>query len=147
MNGASTMTQAELVKRSILAMPVAHTLGLEVRHLGEGRSEMAMPVTEAFSFRPGQLQATAIFAVADFAAVGAAATLLPVGTANASIEATLKIMAPASGQRLVARGHVVHASKLLTVCAANVYSQDGERETLCATFLGTARNLVAEVVA
>jgi uncharacterized protein (TIGR00369 family) len=143
MNAVSKMTQAEWVKQSILAMPVSSTLGLAVLHLGEGLSEMTIPVADAFSFRPGQLQATAIFAVADFAAVGAAATLLPPGTANASIEGTVKIMAPAVGQRLVARGRVVHASRLLTVCAADVYSQDEEGETLCATFLGTARNLVA----
>jgi uncharacterized protein (TIGR00369 family) len=142
MNGSSTMTQAELIKQSILAMPVARTLGLQVLHLGEGRSEMTNPVAEAFSFRPGQLQATAIFAVADFAAVGAAATLLPAGALNATIEGTVKIVAPAGGDRLVARGRVVHASKLLTVCAADVYSKNEQGETLCATFLGTARNLV-----
>lgn len=147
MNETHTMEQAELVSRSILAMPVARTLGLQVLHLSAGRSEMAIPVAEAFSFRPGQLQATAIFAVADFAAVGAAASLLPKGTFNATIEGTIKIVAPALGQRLVAKGRVVHASKLLVVCAADVYVQDGERESLCATFLGTARNLVAAAAA
>jgi hypothetical protein len=35
----------------------------------------------------------------------------------------------------------VHAASLLTVCAAEVYAVDGEQETLCATLLGTARNL------
>jgi len=37
----------------------------------------------------------------------------------------------------------VHAAKLLTVCAAEVYAVEGGRETLCATLLGTARNIDA----
>ena len=38
--------------------------------------ELEIPVLEAFTFRPGQLQATAVFALADFAAVAAAGSLL-----------------------------------------------------------------------
>ena len=52
----------------VLAMPMARTLGLRFVHAEAGRVEVEIPVTEAFSFRPGQLQATAVFAVADFAA-------------------------------------------------------------------------------
>ena len=137
----------EALQSLVLSMPMAQTLGLRFVSASPGHVELEIPVAEAFSFRPGQLQATAIFAVADFAAVGAAASLLPPGTFNATIEGTIKIVAPALGQRLVAKGRVVHASKLLVVCAADVYAQDGERESLCATFLGTARNLVAAAAA
>ena len=39
-------------------------------------------------------------------------------------------------------GRVVSAGQLLTVCAADVFAVDAEgHETLCATLLGTARNL------
>jgi acyl-coenzyme A thioesterase PaaI-like protein len=83
-----------------------------------------------------------VFAAADFAAVAAAGTLLPPGWANATIDTTLKIVAPAAGERLRARGRVVDAGQLLTVCAAEVYAVDAaDRETLCATLLGTARNI------
>jgi acyl-coenzyme A thioesterase PaaI-like protein len=101
-----------------------------------------MPVLEAFCFRPGQLQATAVFAAADFAAVAAAGTLLAPGWANATVDATLKLVAPAQGALLRARGRVLSAGKLLTVCAADVYAVDAAgEETLCATLLGSARNL------
>jgi hypothetical protein len=42
--------------------------------------ELEIPVAEPFTFRPGQLQATPVFAAADFAAVAAvaaAASVLP----------------------------------------------------------------------
>jgi acyl-coenzyme A thioesterase PaaI-like protein len=59
------------------------------------------------------------------------------------VDATLKLIAPAQGVALRARGRVIDAGKLLTVCAADVYAvaQDGT-ETLCATLLGHgARNI------
>jgi uncharacterized protein (TIGR00369 family) len=132
----------EQVRRAVLAMPMARTLGLQFTRLAPGQVELELPVEAGFTFRPGQLQATAVFAAADFAAVAAAGTLLPPGWANATVDATLKIVAPAQGARLRARGRVVNAGQLLTVCAAEVYAVDADdRETLCATLLGTARNL------
>jgi len=123
-------------------MPVAQALQLQFNRVEPGDVELELPISEAFSFRPGQLQATAVFAAGDFAAVAAAGTLLAPGFANATIDATLKIVAPARGAKLRARGRVIDAGKLLTVCAAEVYAVDAdEHETLCATLLGTARNV------
>lgn len=142
MTTADPLPATERVRHAVLAMPVAQALGLRFRRVEPGEVELEMPVNDTYSFRPGQLQATAIFAVADFAAVAAAGTLLPTGFANATIDATLKIVAPARGTHLRARGRVVDAGRLLTVCAAEVYAvDDADRETLCATLLGTARNV------
>ena len=133
---------ADRVCAMVLAMPIAQALQLRFRRAEPGDVELELPITDGFSFRPGQLQATAIFAAADFAAVAAAGTLLEPGWVNATIDATLKIVAPARGERLVARGRVVDPGRLLTVCAAEVYAVDAaDRETLCATMLGTARNI------
>ena len=129
------------IQAAIMAMPMVQTLKLEFRRIQPGVVELEIPMQDAFCFRPGQLQATAIFAAADFAAVTAAGTLLPPGFTNATIDTTLKIVAPARGSKLVARGRVVSASRLLTVCAADVFAVDNGSETLCATFLGTARNI------
>ncbi|MGR4868687.1 PaaI family thioesterase [Variovorax sp. LARHSF232] len=138
------MNQAERVRHAVLAMPMAQTLQLAFRRLEAGESEIEIPVLDAFCFRPGQLQATAVFAVADFAAVSAAGTLLPPGWINATIDGTLKLLAPACGSHLRARGRVVNASRLLTICAAEVYAvNDDGQEQLCATLLGTARNIDA----
>ncbi len=129
------------LEAAVLAMPMAQTLKIEFRRIEVGVVELEIPVQESFCFRPGQLQATPVFAAADFAAVAAAATMLPPGFINATVDATLKIVAPARGTHLIARGRVVSASRLLTVCAADVFAVDNGTESLCATLLGTARNI------
>lgn len=136
-----TLSQPDQVRRAVLAMPMAQTLKLQFNRVEPGEVELQIPVQEAWCFRPGQLQATAVFAVADFAAVAAAGTVLPPGFINATIDAALKLIAPARGSHLLARGRVVNASRLLTVCAADVYAVHEGQETLCATLLGTARNI------
>lgn len=138
-------TQLQQMAQHVLDMPMAKTLGLAFTRVAPGDIEVEIPILDAFSFRPGQLQATPVFAIADFAAIAAAGTLLPPGWLNATVDATLKLVAPAKGALLRARGRVVHSGKLLTICAADVYavSHSGQ-ETLCATLLGTARNIPGE---
>jgi uncharacterized protein (TIGR00369 family) len=131
----------EQVRRAVLAMPMAQTLQIGFRRIEPGAVELELPVQASWCFRPGQLQATAVFAAADFAAVAAAGTLLPAGWVNATVDATIKLVAPATGSHLVARGRVVDAGRLLSVCAADVYAVQDGQETLCASLLGTARNI------
>jgi acyl-coenzyme A thioesterase PaaI-like protein len=60
-------TQA--LQKAVLAMPMARTLGLRFVRAEPGATELEMPIADALCFTPGQLQATAIFALGDFAAV------------------------------------------------------------------------------
>ncbi|MCC5809246.1 MAG: PaaI family thioesterase [Ectothiorhodospiraceae bacterium] len=137
-----TSSQVERVRATVQSMPIACNLGLKFLRLCAGEADVEIPVQESWSYRPGHLQAAAVFAAADFAAVAAAGTLLPAGAVNATVDGSLKLLAPATGARLIARGRVVHAGSRTTACAADVYAvgEDGT-ETLCATFLGSARNL------
>ncbi|MDH4417786.1 MAG: PaaI family thioesterase [Acidovorax sp.] len=136
------------LQAAVLAMPMARTLGLRFVHAAPGAVTLEMPILESFCFRPGQLQATAVYALGDFAAVAAAGSLLPPGWANATVDGTVKLFAPARGACLRARGRVVDAGRLLSICAADVLAVDASgTETLCATWLGTARNLEPRPVA
>lgn len=130
-----------VIRDAVLAMPMARTLGVEFEVVERGRVELSVPIVEALTFRPGRLQAAAVFAAADFAAVGAAGTLLPTGWINATVDGTIKLVAPAEGTRLRAVGRVIDAGRTLTVCAAQAYAVDASGERLCATWLGTARNI------
>jgi len=130
----------EAVRRAVLAMPMARTLQLHFLHLAPGAVELEMPVLPAFCFQPGQLQATAVFALADFAAVAAAGTLLPPGWVNATVDGSIKLFAPARGELLRARGRVLQAGRLLSVCAAEVYAVTQGQAIHCASWIGSARN-------
>lgn len=132
---------AQDIEAAVLAMPAARTLRLRFDRIAPGEVDLTLPYQDSLSFRPGQLQATSIFAAADFAAVSAAGTLLPSGWVNATIDCTLKIVGPANGHSLRAQGRVIRAAKLLTTAEARVYACSADEETLCAVMLATARNL------
>ncbi|HTD04979.1 PaaI family thioesterase [Undibacterium sp.] len=138
---ASNPDYAQQLVGIVSAMPMAKWLGLRFRDVRPGAVEVEIDYREELSFAPGKMQATAIFAAADFAAVAAAGTLLPAGWINASIDCSLKIVAPGDGEKLLARGRVVTPGKLITVCAADVFSVRDGKETLCATALASARNI------
>ena len=129
------------LRASFDRMPIVRTLGLSIIRIGPGVTEMEMAIHDGLCFRPGQVQATPLFAIADFAAVGAAATLLPAGWTNTTVDTTLKLIRPAHGRTLRARGWVVRAGRLLSVCAADVFAIDGNDSVLCATLLATAHNV------
>ncbi|MFN9470124.1 PaaI family thioesterase [Acidovorax sp.] len=140
----SPTTPAGLLQAHVLAMPIAQTLGLRFTRVAPGRVDLEMPMQESLCFRTGQLQATAVFGLADFAAVAAAGSTLPAGWVNSTVDAQVKLLAPARGHCLRARGRVVNAGRTLTVCAADVYAvADSGEETLCATLLATAHNTEA----
>lgn len=130
-----------LVRDAVLAMPMAQTLGLSFEVLQRGHAELHVPIAEPLTFAPGRLQASAVFAAGDFAAVAAAGTTLPAGWINATVDGTIKIVAPASGTHLRAVGTVVDAGRMLTTCRADVFAVGADGERLCGTWLGTARNI------
>jgi acyl-coenzyme A thioesterase PaaI-like protein len=51
--------------------------------------------------------------LADMAAACAGATMLPDGWAASTIDYTLKLLAPAAGEKLVARGRILRSDRTL----------------------------------
>lgn len=123
------------------SMPLAAALGLKFVSVAPGQVRVAAPITEAWTFRERTVQATALFAMGDFAAVGAALTLLPDGWVNATVDGQVKIVAPGRGDSLVAEGRVVVDGPRTTICRADVWVVDDGIETLCATWFGSAHNI------
>ena len=56
---------------------------------------------------------------------------------------TIKLIAPAAGDKLVARGRLLRPRRTLSVSAADVYAVRDGNETMCATALATIRNFEA----
>ena len=66
--------------------------------------------------------------------------MLPRGWGTTTVDYTIKLVAPASGETLVARGRLLKFGRTLSVAAADVYAVRDGQETLCATALATIRN-------
>ena len=138
---ASNPDFAQLVRAAVLSMPAARHLGFDFGRIEPGEVEIIQPWREELTEHNGFFQGGVLGALADFAGGSAAGTLLPAGWVNMTIDYTVKILAPARGERVVARGRVVKASQTISVAAADVYSVRAADETLCATALVTMRNI------
>ncbi|HSP13825.1 MAG TPA: PaaI family thioesterase [Thermoanaerobaculia bacterium] len=113
------------------------TFGAKLSRIAPGEVEIEMPYSDRVGQQTGLVHAGAIAAIADSACGGAAITLWPDGSDVVSIEFKVNLLAPARGERFVARAHVVRSGKTISVCAADVFAIDGTNETLIATMLGT----------
>ena len=131
----------KLVQEVVLSMPAAQHLGFTFARIALGEVELVQPHRKELTQHNGYFQGGVLGSLADFAAGSAAGTLLPPGWINMTVDYTVKILAPAAGDRLLARGRVVNPGRTLTIAAADVFAARGDRETHCATSLVTMRNI------
>lgn len=131
---------ANYVKKVVGSMPAARWIGFAFARLAPGEVDLVLPFRPELTQHDGLFQGAVVGAMADFAGASAAGTLLPAGWALMTADYTVKLLAPAKGNRLIARGAVVRPSSLLTVARADVFSVHDGEETLCATALVTTRN-------
>src|SRR3954447_11016443 len=131
---------AETTRRFLTEMPISKHFGFAVTGVGPGLFEITQPFRKELSFRPGIFQAGPVGTLADMAAACAGMTMLPCGWAASTVDYTIKLIAPAAGNKIVARGRVVRSGRTLSVAAADVYAVRDGKEILCATALATIRN-------
>lgn len=129
------------VRRALRTMPAAAHLGLRVGALTPGAAELVLAVRPEHTQYDGHVAGSVLGALADFAGGSAAGTLLPPGWTSMTMDYTVKLLAPARGDTVLARGRVVRAGRSTSVAAADVVALDSGTETMCATALITMRNL------
>ncbi len=113
-----------------------HTIGASLSKLAPGAVELTLPYREDLTQQHGFIHGGLVATLADNAAGGAAATLLPDGWSLLTAEFKINLLAPAEGDRLVARAEVVRPGRL-SVCRSDVFAVQSDAETLCATALVT----------
>jgi acyl-coenzyme A thioesterase PaaI-like protein len=74
---------------------------------------------------------------ADSACGYAALSLMPPGAAVLSVEFKINMLAPAAGERFVARGRIIRAGRTVTVCWGDVTSYSGDEGKIVATMVAT----------
>ena len=75
--------------------------------------------------------------IADSAAGYAAMSIVAVTASVLTVEYKINFVAPADGEKLIARGQVVRAGRTLIVTKADVFAVKESQETLCAVMQQT----------
>ena len=125
------------VRESFARQTLMKTMGVTIARIAPGEVDLEMPHSPAFGQQNGYLHAGATASLADSANGYAALTLAPCGTDVLAVEFKINLLAPARGDRYVARGRVIRSGRTLTVCLAEVFAVDDVGETLIATMLST----------
>ncbi len=119
---------AEKVRASFAAQGLMTTLGAEILTLGPGTCRIAAPITAATGQQQGFAHAGLTFAIGDSAAGYAALGLMPPEAEVVTAEMRIHLLAPATGQRLVAEGRVIRPGRRLMVVQADVYAEGAGAE-------------------
>jgi uncharacterized protein (TIGR00369 family) len=127
----------ERVRSSFARQGLMGTLGATLGPIEPGSVEISIRPDPAISQQHGFVHAGAVTAIADSAAGYAALTLMPPGTGVLSTEFKINLLAPAMGDRIVARGRVIKAGRTLTVAQSEVFAESDGEEKLVALLTAT----------
>jgi uncharacterized protein (TIGR00369 family) len=128
------------LERIVSSMPIVQFLGLRLVSLAPGDLRLAMPYRDELAFVTGALQAGPIGTLLDLAAGWCLATLLPAGWGNATVDYSVKMLAPAIGASFEAHAMALSAGRTLSVAEVKVFTVDDGVRTICAIGLATMRN-------
>jgi len=125
------------VRKNFDSQKVMHLIGARLIRVEPGVVEIEIDTREDLTQQNGYVHAGMVTTILDTACGYAAYTLMPVDSGVLSVEFKVNLLAPAKGERVVARAEVKRAGRTLTVCSADAFAIDGEQETICATMLAT----------
>jgi len=125
------------VRASFAKQQVMATIGATLERVDRGEVTIAMPPNPSLTQQHGYLHAGIIATIADSACGYAALSLMPDDAAVLSIEFKTNMLAPAHGERFIARGKVIKPGRTIMVCDATVHAVRSGAEKLIATMTGT----------
>ncbi|PYS76596.1 MAG: phenylacetic acid degradation protein [Acidobacteria bacterium] len=131
------------VRASFARQRVMATIGAALARVVPGEVEIELLFREDLTQQHGYLHAGVVAAVVDSACGYAALTLAPAGAEVVSVEFKLNLLAPAVGERFVARARVKRAGRSITVCAGDLFAAAGGAEKAVATMLATMMTVAA----
>ena len=128
---------AARVRASFDMQQAMRLIGAELAELEPGFAEIHLPHRPEITQQHGYIHGGVVGMIADSAAGYAANTLTPHDTSVLTVEYKLNLLAPADGQRLVARGEVIKPGRTLLITRAEVFAVRDEKWTLCAVMQQT----------
>jgi uncharacterized protein (TIGR00369 family) len=127
-----------VVRDAFEANKAMSLLGAALGEVSPGVVEIELPVHEMLmSHLPGIVHGGTIGMIADSALGFAALSLALPGAVGVTAEYKINMLAPATGERMLARAEVIKPGKRLTVARAEVSAFDGGEQRLVAVALAT----------
>ena len=120
------------VQRSFDKQHAMHLIRATLPVVEPGCTEIHVPHWEGIEQQHGFVHGGVVGMIADSAAGYAAMTLVPATASVLTVEYKMNLMAPADGEKLIARGKVVRPGKTLIVTQAEVFAVKDGKETACA---------------
>lgn len=112
-------------------------IGARLAAVRPGEVEIELPYREELTQQHAYIHGGIVGMIADSACGYAAFTLMPAEATVLTVEYKVNLLAPAEGERLVARGRVLRPGRTVMVAEARVHAVQGGAEVLVATALGT----------
>jgi len=128
---------ADRVRESFAKQAIMRTFEARLTDVLPGRVEITMPFRDDLTQQHGFLHAGAIATIVDSACGYAAYSLMPADAAVLSIEFKVNMLAPAKGERLIARASVIRAGRQIIVCSGDAFMLSGGAEKHVASMTGT----------
>ena len=129
------------MRESFARQSVMTTIGARLTRIAPGELAIELAFRQDLTQQDGFVHAGIVATILDSACGYAAMTLVPAGARVLTVEFKANFLAPARGERVVARASVVRSGRTLTVSQADAFAVAAEKETLVATMLGTIMTL------
>ncbi|NYT37801.1 PaaI family thioesterase [Allopusillimonas soli] len=120
------------VRASFDRQGAMHLIRAALPVVEHGYTEIHVPHWDGILQQHGFVHGGVVGMIADSAGGYAAMTVAPPAASVLTVEYKMNLMAPANGEKLVARGQVVRPGRTLIVVKAEVFAVNSGKETLCA---------------
>ena len=123
---------ADRVRASFARQAAMALIRADIPVVGPGHTEIHVPHWAGIEQQHGYVHGGVVGMIADSAAGYAAMTVVAASASVLTVEYKMNLMAPADGDKLIARGRVVRAGRTLIVTQSEVFAVQGGKETQCA---------------
>jgi len=123
---------AERVLASFEKQNAMHLIKATMPVVNHGSTEIHVPHWEGVEQQHGFVHGGVVGMIADSAAGYAAMSMVSASASVLTVEYKMNLVAPADGEKLIARGQVVRPGRTLIITKAEVFAVKDGKEILCA---------------
>ena len=117
------------VRGSFAGQSLNRTIGARLGRVAPGEVEIEVPFREDLGQQHGFIHGGIVAAIVDSACGYAALSLTASSAEVLTVEFKINFLAPAQGERLIARGRVSRPGRTLSVCQGDVFATEDRKST------------------